>query len=111
MCLRCWIARAVLSFQVRYSPPTHGANVPFAKPLIIHRIRTVQRGKHPNAPISALTKGKLPFRMAPIESPRYPVWLSTVWVALSIALLFDGHPVTAFLPLFFWFLHRRWELS
>jgi hypothetical protein len=49
--------------------------------------------------------------MAAKSLPRYPVWLSTVWVALSIALLCDGHPATAFLPLFFWFVHRRWEVQ
>jgi hypothetical protein len=68
-------------------------------------------GQAPGCPISTLMKRNLPFRMAPIGSPRYPVWLSTVWGALSIVLLCDGHPATAILPLFFWFLHRRWEVS
>ena len=49
--------------------------------------------------------------MASKSSRPYPVWLSTVWVALSIALLSDGHPATAFLPLFFWFAHRRCEIT
>jgi hypothetical protein len=68
-------------------------------------------GQAPGCPIATLTKRKLPFHMAPIGSPRYPVWLSTVWVALSIVLLCDGHPASAILPLFFWFVHRRWEVS
>src|SRR5437868_4658511 len=111
MCLRCGIARVLLGVQVRYSRPAHGANVPFIKSCHDGYHNDGSEGQAPGCPIATLTKRKLPFRMAPIRSPRYPVWLSTVWVALSIVLLCDGHPATAILPLFFWFLHRRWELS
>jgi hypothetical protein len=67
----------------------------------------VQTGTHPVAPASPEENNNV--SMAAKSLQPYPVWLSTVWVALSIALLSDGHPATAFLPLFFWFVHRRWE--
>jgi hypothetical protein len=37
------------------------------------------------------------------------MWLSTIWIALSITLSLDGHPMTALLPLSVWIAHRRWE--
>jgi hypothetical protein len=67
----------------------------------------VQTGTHPVAPDHVRKNNNV--SMAAKSLQPYPVWLSTVWVALSIALLSDGHPATAFLPLFFWFVHRRWE--
>lgn len=41
--------------------------------------------------------------------PRRPVWLSTVWVAVSIVLSLDGHPATGTAPLVLWAFHRRME--
>jgi hypothetical protein len=69
----------------------------------------VQTGTHPVAPGSRAENNNV--SMAAKSLQPYPVWLSTIWVALSIALLSDGHPATAFLPLFFWFAHRRWEVT
>jgi Transposase IS116/IS110/IS902 family len=90
----------------------HGAKVPF---FAAHGMGTmgtmVQAGTHPVTPDHVPTTSPPSFDMATKSLPRYPVWLSTVWVALSIALLSDGHPATAFLPLFFWFVHRRWEVT
>jgi hypothetical protein len=88
----------------------HGAKVPFFAADGMGTMGTmVQTGTHPQAPDHVLTTSPPSFDIATKSLPRYPVWLSTIWVALSIALLFDGHPVTASLPLLFWFLHRRWE--
>jgi hypothetical protein len=67
----------------------------------------VQTGTHPVGPGSRAENNNV--SMAAKSLQPYPVWLSTVWVALSIALLSDGHPATAFLPLFLWFVHRHWE--
>jgi len=37
------------------------------------------------------------------------MWLSTIWVAVSIVLTTDAHPTTATIALCVWMLHRRWE--
>jgi len=37
------------------------------------------------------------------------MWLSTIWIALSIVLTSDAHPTTATIALCAWVLHRRWE--
>jgi hypothetical protein len=39
----------------------------------------------------------------------FDMWLSTIWVAVSIVLTADAHPTTATIALCFWILHRRWE--
>src|SRR5437667_2223935 len=35
------------------------------------------------------------------------MWLSTLWVGISVALSTGGHPATAGLPLAAWLAHRR----
>jgi hypothetical protein len=37
------------------------------------------------------------------------MWVSTIWIAVSIVLSFGGHPMTAVIPLSIWVAHRRWE--
>jgi len=37
------------------------------------------------------------------------MWLSTLWVGISVALSTGGHPATAVLPLAAWIAHRRTE--
>ena len=37
------------------------------------------------------------------------MWLSTLWVGISVALSTGGHPATAVLPLAAWIAHRRME--
>jgi len=37
------------------------------------------------------------------------MWLSTIWVAVSIVLTSDAHPATATMILCLWVWHRRWE--
>jgi hypothetical protein len=91
----------------------HGAKVPFSA---AHSLGTMV--KRHGYPFSArltcpdqIERNRVSTDMASKSSRPYPVWLSTVWVALSLALLCDGHPATAFLPLFFWFAHRRCEIT
>jgi len=37
------------------------------------------------------------------------MWLSTIWVAVSIVLTSGAHPTTGTVALCLWMLHRRWE--
>src|SRR6266571_2227977 len=37
------------------------------------------------------------------------MWLSTLWIGISVALSTGGHPTTAVLPLAAWIAHRRTE--
>jgi hypothetical protein len=41
--------------------------------------------------------------------PIIDMWLSTIWVAVSIVLTYDAHPTTGTVALCLWMLHRRWE--
>jgi hypothetical protein len=91
----------------------YGAKVPFSA---AHSLGTMVQTARTS--VSArltcpdqIERNRVSTDMASKSSRPYPVWLSTIWVALSIALLSDGHPATAFLPLFLWFAHRRWEAA
>jgi hypothetical protein len=67
----------------------------------------VQTGTHPVAPGSRAENNNFSMT-AKAYNPIQSGSVQSGWRSPS-PLLSDGHPPTAFVPLFFWFVHRRWE--